>query len=128
MHNHRQPTVFFAPRKPSLPTLLIPRHCRPLDVGEQERLRHPFRHTYCQMSDLLMDVHEKSIAGPSSDLLDQANKDVSENSILDFHLAHRTNPDFAYEPNKDTPKLIWKYLSSSIVLPNVLFCKLQYLQ
>ncbi|MDC1003898.1 hypothetical protein OAP81_03475, partial [Candidatus Pelagibacter sp.] len=41
---------------------------------------------------------------------------VSENSILDFHLAHRTNPDFAYEPNKDTPKLIWKYLSSSNLL------------
>jgi len=48
--------------------------------------------------------------------LDEANKDVSENSILDFHLAHRTNPDFAYEPNKDTPKLIWKYLSSSNLL------------
>ena len=48
--------------------------------------------------------------------LDEASKDVSENSILDFHLAHRTNPDFAYEPNKDTPKLIWKYLSSSNLL------------
>ena len=48
--------------------------------------------------------------------LDEASKDVSENSILDFHLAHRTNPDFAYEPNEDTPKLIWKYLSSSNLL------------
>ena len=48
--------------------------------------------------------------------LDEASKDVSENSILDFHLAHRTNPDFAYEPNEDTTKLIWKYLSSSNLL------------
>ena len=48
--------------------------------------------------------------------LDEASKDVSENSILDFHLAHRTNPDFAYEPNEDTPKLILKYLSSSNLL------------
>ena len=48
--------------------------------------------------------------------LDEANKDVSENSILDFHLAHRTNPEFTFEPNKDTPKSIWKYLSTSNLL------------
>ncbi|WP_435166438.1 hypothetical protein [Candidatus Pelagibacter bacterium nBUS_28] len=47
---------------------------------------------------------------------DEANKEISENSILDFHLAHRTNPEFKFEPNKDTPKLIWKYLSSSNLL------------
>ncbi len=44
--------------------------------------------------------------------IDEANKEISENSILDFHLAHRTNPEFKFEPNKDTPKLIWKYLSN----------------
>ncbi|MDA9232264.1 hypothetical protein N9O63_00450 [Candidatus Pelagibacter sp.] len=48
--------------------------------------------------------------------IDEANKKISENSILDFHLAHRTNPEFKFEPNKDTPKLIWKYLSSSNLL------------
>jgi hypothetical protein len=48
--------------------------------------------------------------------IDDANKEISENSILDFHLAHRTNPEFTFEPNKDTPKLIWKYLSSSNLL------------
>jgi hypothetical protein len=48
--------------------------------------------------------------------MDEANKEISENSILDFHLAHRTNPEFKFEPNKDTPKLIWKYLSSSNLL------------
>ena len=48
--------------------------------------------------------------------IDEANKDVSENSILDFHLAHRTNPEFTFDPKKDTPKLIWKYLSTSNLL------------
>jgi hypothetical protein len=48
--------------------------------------------------------------------IDEANKEISENSILDFHLAHRTNPEFTFEPNKETPKLIWKYLSSSNLL------------
>ena len=48
--------------------------------------------------------------------MDEANKEISENSILDFHLAHRTNSEFTFEPNKDTPKLIWKYLSSSNLL------------
>ena len=48
--------------------------------------------------------------------INEANKEISENSILDFHLAHRTNPEFKFEPNKDTAKLIWKYLSSSNLL------------
>ena len=48
--------------------------------------------------------------------IDEVNKEISVNSILDFHLAHRTNPEFTFEPNKDTPKLIWKYLSSSNLL------------
>ncbi len=41
---------------------------------------------------------------------------ISEKSILDFHLAHRTNPDFIFEPKKDTQKLIWRYLSTSNLL------------
>ena len=48
--------------------------------------------------------------------IDEANKEISANSVLDFHLAHRTNPEFKFEPNKDTPKLIWKYLSDSNLL------------
>ena len=51
--------------------------------------------------------------------VDEANKDISENSILDFHLAHRTNPEFEFEPKKETPKLIWKYLSASNLLYNI---------
>ena len=47
---------------------------------------------------------------------DAANKEISESSILDFHLAHRTSSEFTFEPNKNTPKLIWKYLSSSNLL------------
>ena len=51
--------------------------------------------------------------------LDEANKEISENSVLEFHLAHRTNPEFAFEPTKETPKLIWKYLSASNLLFNI---------
>ena len=48
--------------------------------------------------------------------LDDVNEVVSEDSILDFHLAHRTNPEFTFEPKKNTSKLIWKYLSTSNLL------------
>ena len=44
---------------------------------------------------------------------------ISETSILDFHLAHRTNPDFIFEPKKNTDKKIWKYLSASNLLYNI---------
>ena len=44
-----------------------------------------------------------------SDKIDQS---ISEKSILDFHLAHKTNPEFNFEPKKNTDKIIWKYLSS----------------
>ncbi len=51
--------------------------------------------------------------------IDKANDEISERSILDFHLAHRTNSEFSYEPNEETPKLIWKYLSASNLLYNL---------
>ena len=41
---------------------------------------------------------------------------ISENSIFDFHLAHQINPNFNFEPNDNTSKIIWKYLSSSNLL------------
>ncbi len=41
---------------------------------------------------------------------------ISEKSILDFHLAHQTDPNFSFEPNDKTNKIIWKYLSSSNLL------------
>ena len=50
---------------------------------------------------------------------DKPDLSISENSILDFHLAHRTNPDFTFEPKKNTNKLIWKYLSTSNLLYNI---------
>ena len=51
--------------------------------------------------------------------LEEADLEISEKSILDFHLAHRTNPDFSFEPNENTSKLIWKYLSASNLLYNI---------
>ena len=41
---------------------------------------------------------------------------VSERSILDFHIAHKTIPNFSFEPNESTSKIVWKYLSSSNLL------------
>ena len=46
-------------------------------------------------------------------------KSISEKSILDFHLAHKTNPEFFFEPRNDTKKLIWKYLAKSNLLYNI---------
>ena len=41
---------------------------------------------------------------------------ISEKSILDFYLAHQTDPNFFFEPNDSTKKIIWKYLSTSGLL------------
>ena len=41
---------------------------------------------------------------------------VSERSILEFHLAHKTNPEFSFEPKENTNPLIWKYLAASNLL------------
>ena len=44
------------------------------------------------------------------------NNDISEKTLLDFHLSHRTIPNFKFDPKITTSKLIWKYLSSSNLL------------
>ena len=46
----------------------------------------------------------------------EVDETVSEKSILDFHLAHITNPNFKFEPKENTNKIIWRYLSSSNLL------------
>ena len=46
----------------------------------------------------------------------EVDKAVSEKSILDFHLAHKTNPEFSFEPKESTNPLIWKYLAASNLL------------
>ena len=51
--------------------------------------------------------------------IEEASKEISESSVFEFHLAHRTNPDFSFEPSENTPKLIWKYLSNSNLLPDL---------
>ena len=44
---------------------------------------------------------------------------ISEKTILNFHLSHRTNPEFEFVPVKSTSKKIWKYLSTSNLLDNI---------
>ena len=43
---------------------------------------------------------------------------VSDDNILNFHLSHRTNLEFIYEPTENTPKFIWNYLRSENLLQN----------
>ena len=50
---------------------------------------------------------------------------ISENTILDFHLSHITNPMFKFEPKSSTSKEIWKYLSSFNLLYNIEDIELQ---
>ena len=50
--------------------------------------------------------------------IEEANAETSERSILDFHLAHRTNSKFYFVPSPNTSKVIWKYLSNSNLLPD----------
>jgi hypothetical protein len=45
--------------------------------------------------------------------------EISEKTILDFHLSHRTNPEFKFIPKDSTSKQIWKYLSTSNLLDNI---------
>ena len=49
----------------------------------------------------------------------QPDVEISENTILDFHLSHRTNPQFKFVPNDSTSKKIWNYLSTSNLLDNI---------
>ena len=46
----------------------------------------------------------------------EIDNEISKKSILNFHLAHKTNPNFSFEPDNNTSKIIWKYLSSANLL------------
>ena len=50
---------------------------------------------------------------------EQNDNSISENTLLDFHLSHRTSLDFNFEPEINTSILIWKYLSSSNLLESL---------
>ena len=49
----------------------------------------------------------------------EIDKEISVKTILDFHLSHKTNPEFTFQPKASTSKQIWKYLSSSNLLDNI---------
>ena len=51
--------------------------------------------------------------------VEQPSEEISDKNILNFHLSHRTIPDFSYQPKNNTPDFIWKYLSSSNLLENI---------
>ncbi len=51
--------------------------------------------------------------------IEKADENISDKNILNFHLSHRTSNNFIYQPKENSPKFIWKYLSSSNLLENV---------
>ncbi len=62
--------------------------------------------------DIYFEKKIRSLLGYTS----KVDTSISEKTILDFHLAHQVNPNFSFEPNNNTDKIIWKYLSSSNLL------------
>jgi len=50
---------------------------------------------------------------------DKKDIEISDKSILDFHLSRLTSTNFNYVPGENTSKLIWKYLSSNNLLEKV---------
>ena len=50
---------------------------------------------------------------------EEIDQEIFEKSILDFHLSHKTNPEFKFIPNESTSKSIWRYLSTSNLLESV---------
>ena len=46
------------------------------------------------------------------------NDQLSEKNILYFHISHKTIETFEYDPQIETPKFIWNYLSTSNLLKN----------
>ena len=51
--------------------------------------------------------------------IEETDQEISEKSILKFHLSHKTNPEFKFIPNEFTSKNIWRYLSSSNLLEGI---------
>ena len=50
---------------------------------------------------------------------DSIDQEISEKTILDFHLSHITNAEFKFDPNETTSKSIWRYLSTSNLLTSL---------
>jgi len=50
---------------------------------------------------------------------EKIDENISDKNILNFHLSHRTNNNFNYQPKENSPKFIWRYLSSANLLENV---------
>ncbi|MDC0617956.1 hypothetical protein OAO85_01345 [Candidatus Pelagibacter sp.] len=67
----------------------------------------------------LNDFNDKFFEKKINYLMGYTNKpdtEISENTILNFHLSHIANPDFKFEPKNSTAKEIWRYLSTSNLL------------
>ena len=43
----------------------------------------------------------------------KSSQKISEDNLLNFYLSSVTTANFKYEPNKNTPKIIWEYLNAA---------------
>ena len=59
--------------------------------------------------DIFYDKKINFLLGYSNNL----DNSVSDNDLISFFLSHFVNSEFSYEPNKNTSKYIWRYLSSA---------------
>ncbi len=48
--------------------------------------------------------------------LSNTETEISEESLLNFHLSYLSTENFSYEPKENTKKIIWQYLSSNNLL------------
>tara|TARA_B100000029_G_scaffold440918_1_gene458356 strand:+ start:722 stop:2455 length:1734 start_codon:yes stop_codon:yes gene_type:complete len=46
-------------------------------------------------------------------ITEKSNEKILDDNLLNFYLSHITNSNFVYEPNDNTDKYIWRYLSSA---------------
>ena len=44
---------------------------------------------------------------------------ISAENVLYLHLSHKTTQNFLFEPKIDTPKFVWRYLSTSNLLKSL---------
>ena len=67
------------------------------------------------MKDNFFEEKIYSLIGLKSETASFNKKEITQN-LLYFHLSHRTDKNFSFEPSEKTPKKIWRYLSSANLL------------
>ena len=59
---------------------------------------------------------------------EESNYIVSDDNMLYFHLSHKTDKNFVYLPQADSPEFIWNYFSNSNLFENLKFLDLKNIE